>query len=547
MSDLDDDLLALAGSPDEDASGSDYEPEYNASKSTGITDLAASDDDDDDRDPYPIEGKYKDEQDRARLMEMDEVEREEILFERIQEMEKFRERKYLALRARQSKAERSIKESKVSKGKALRTSKLTELKKQREKKTKREQRRNRRDDYSDEDEFAEDEDEDDEDDLGIHEEEGSDYEDEIDTRRGNKRRREDLDEEIPSGPSSRSKQRNLDLDREATMDDINSRVRVGRTAVGKYLYHDEFVDVIPGTYIRFNIGVDRDTGRQQYRVCKIEEVKRHGGAPYTFLGKPCDTYLVISQGNSKKTCQMVFLSDSPMTTDEFENYKKRVNDAGLRFPTKADIDEKFRELRKMSTRELTDEDITRMVQLRESVSVEGMESGNRVRKLAVLKEQLDVAIENNDTEVIHRLEQEIQRLSNASSTKSVNVDAGMAKVNYRNKRYTDSSIRKAETRAVELRKIQMLTSNQNADPFSRLRTNPKIFYSTDIVDSDSAAASSTAANDGTAADEDKKESEKTLDEAKLKEELKTMLNSKYKTKGIDSVIKEIDFDLGFSI
>ncbi|GME67762.1 unnamed protein product [[Candida] boidinii] len=545
MSDLDDDLLALAGSPDEDASGSDYEPEYNAPKSADVADLAASDDEDDDRDPYPIEGKYKDEQDRARLMEMDEVEREEILFERIQEMEKFRERKYLALRARQSKAERSINESKVSKGRALRTSKLTELKKQREKKTKREQRRNRRDDYSDEDEFGEDEDEDDEeDDLAIDEEEGSDYEDAIDTRRSNKRRREDLDEEIPSGPSGRSKQRDVDLDREANLDDINSRVRVGRTAVGKYLYHDEFVDVIPGTYIRFNIGVDRDTGRQQYRVCKIEEVKRHGGAPYTFLGKPCDTYLVISQGNSKKTCQMVFLSDSPITTDEFENYKKRVTDAGLRFPTKADIDEKFKELRKMSTRELTDEDITRMVQLRESVSVEGMESGNRVRKLAVLKEQLDVAIENNDTDNISRLEQEIQRLSNASSTKSVNVDAGMAKVNYRNKRYTETSIRKAEARAVELRKIQLLTSNQNADPFSRLRTNPKIFYSADIVDPGSAAASSAAI---AADEEDKTESEKKLDEAKVKEELKTMLNSKYKTKGIDSVIKEIDFDLGFSI
>ncbi|OUM52740.1 hypothetical protein BVG19_g1955 [[Candida] boidinii] len=545
MSDLDDDLLALAGSPDEDASGSDYEPEYNAPKSADVADLAASEDEDDDRDPYPIEGKYKDEQDRARLMEMDEVEREEILFERIQEMEKFRERKYLALRARQSKAERSIKDSKVSKGRALRTSKLTELKKQREKKTKREQRRNRRDDYSDEDEFGEDEDEDDEeDDLAIDEEEGSDYEDAIDSRSSNKRRREDLDEEIPSGPSGRSKQRDVDLDREANLDDINSRVRVGRTAVGKYLYHDEFVDVIPGTYIRFNIGVDRDTGRQQYRVCKIEEVKRHGGAPYTFLGKPCDTYLVISQGNSKKTCQMVFLSDSPITTDEFENYKKRVTDAGLRFPTKADIDEKFKELRKMSTRELTDEDITRMVQLRESVSVEGMESGNRVRKLAVLKEQLDVAIENNDTDNISRLEQEIQRLSNASSTKSVNVDAGMAKVNYRNKRYTETSIRKAEARAVELRKIQLLTSNQNADPFSRLRTNPKIFYSADIVDPGSAATSSAAI---AADEEDKTESEKKLDEAKVKEELKTMLNSKYKTNGIDSVIKEIDFDLGFSI
>ena len=46
-------------------------------------------------DPYPLEGKYKDEADREALDNMDEMEREQILFERMQEMDKYRERKYL--------------------------------------------------------------------------------------------------------------------------------------------------------------------------------------------------------------------------------------------------------------------------------------------------------------------------------------------------------------------------------------------------------------------------------------------------------------------
>ena len=52
-------------------------------------------------DPYPLEGKYKDEADREALDNMDEMEREQILFERMQEMDKYRERKYLQERMKQ--------------------------------------------------------------------------------------------------------------------------------------------------------------------------------------------------------------------------------------------------------------------------------------------------------------------------------------------------------------------------------------------------------------------------------------------------------------
>ena len=59
-------------------------------------------------DPYPLEGKYKDEADREALDNMDEMEREQILFERMQEMDKYRERKYLQERMKQQQQQQRM-------------------------------------------------------------------------------------------------------------------------------------------------------------------------------------------------------------------------------------------------------------------------------------------------------------------------------------------------------------------------------------------------------------------------------------------------------
>ena len=117
MSDLEDDLLALAGGED-NTYESDEEITSSKRKPIVADDYNEDDDedtvlskrrrvesgDDDDHepqqgeefqeneliDPYPLEGKYKDEADREALDNMDEMEREQILFERMQEMDKYR-------------------------------------------------------------------------------------------------------------------------------------------------------------------------------------------------------------------------------------------------------------------------------------------------------------------------------------------------------------------------------------------------------------------------------------------------------------------------
>ncbi|KAG0688077.1 hypothetical protein C6P40_001433 [Pichia californica] len=522
MSDSDDDLLELAGM------GSDEESDYEPKAASGrrglkrtIDDDEESDNDEDvddedieelnpDDDPYPLEGKYKDEADKAALSNMDEVTRESILYERIQEKDKFRERRFLALRAKQSKAEsKSI--QKGSSSKKLRTSKLSELKRQRERKTNRDDKRRRGGEYDyDEDEHEEDEEEDDDDlrelaGLGEDDEDDEDgyYSDEYESTKKATKSRSGFDQS---------------LYQDATLRDLE-KIRSARKLLEKFLYRSEFDRCIPGTYIRVSVGE-----RGQYRMALIEEVKR-GGRPYTLAGKPCNTYLKASQGDSKQIINILCLSNDPFTEEEFQRYKNVLEKSDdQRLPTVHDVNEKLNELTSMASRKLTDDDINKMVARKEELSVYSMNTAARVKKLGRLREELQVAIEQGDEKLIKSLQKQIDELSEFFQAHKNT--SKLEQINIRNQKSNHEFIRKAEKKLVETKRKQ-LQNNDFSDPFSRLRTNPKVFYkSVDVVD------------------DAPKTEEKEIDENEEKIKLK---NSIFRKEGIDALIKTIDIDLGFNI
>ncbi|ODV85878.1 hypothetical protein CANARDRAFT_27953 [[Candida] arabinofermentans NRRL YB-2248] len=527
MSDSDDDLLALAGiGSDEEMQQdeeSDYEPEIKTtSRGRGATKRKVEESEDEDfqvigddgydeegeQDPYPLEGKFKDAADKAELLAMDEVTREGILYDRMQEKEKYTERRYLALRARQNRAETSTLKKSAPSSKRLRTSKLSELKKQREKKNKRQSRRYDSEDDDDLNELLDEEE--DIDDL-----DGDDdgyYSDEIDTKR-KKTVKDDYDDKYY---------------RDATLADINDKVRSTRSALAKLMFRDEFDVVIPGTYVKVNVGSSSD-GRQHYKVAKVEAVKR-GGKVYDLLGKPSDVYLVLSQGDSKIVSDMKCISDRVITPEEFEVYKRRLAEASgsSELPSLGEVEAKFKELRAMSTRKLTDEDINKMVARREAISVASMDSGNRVKRLGVLREELQVAIERQQTEKIEYINKQIRELTRYTEKNVSSSLSKMDQINLRNKKKDESSIRKAEKTNVGMRQKQML-SKSFSDPFSRLRTNAKLFYTTEQQQKD---------DDGVK-DEENTETK----EVPKKVDVTTCV---YRRDGVDAIIKDINFDLELS-
>lgn len=509
MSDSDDDLLALAGAGDssedesanvrssggkksiradskesnteegeegdeEEDDNDDYDDELNHQRFVG------SEDDDDNHEvyvnPYPIEGKYKDEEDQERLEAMTEIERESILFERSQEMQKYNEKLYLEQRARERKQvekalqktkERSTRTSDRGKsGPQTKKTKLSELKQKRQEKHTRAKSRAqgiavpyRKLHESEDSEFEEDGDEDD-----------------YDRGRNRKRsRKDDSDysedeygdngtvEWADSGKGSK----------ELSVEHIN-KVRFGKTLLAKFCHYPEFEEVIQGCFVRVNIGMNRDKQTFTYRVCQVRKVVA-SPKPYTFLNRTVGESLLVAHGSSEKIFEMGICSDKPITEEEFNWWKSVMNKKNLMLPSPRAIERKLNRLVEMQRRTLSSEEIDEIIKRRQALSSDSF-GANTVIEKSMLQQKRQIALENGDFTAVDDIDNQIASLDRIlnRNTKRAEIDR-LARVNERNRRANMDDIRKAEVIAHEARRKAELVKD-TSNPFARLRTSARIFY-----------------------------------------------------------------------
>lgn len=534
MSDLDDDLLALAGAGS-DASDVDSDvplkkPDSKKRKKLDESDVDFDDDDDnlaenDDAtaaadlvNPYPLEGKYRDEQDRENLLNMDEMKREEILFERSQEMESYNEKIYLQQRMKQQAAQespratRSSKRNKTSAKTTSKLDKLSELRKQREQKQ-------RRMDGDFDDEEEEDEAEDDLDDeiadLGGYED---DYEDE---------------EEVKWG-SGRSKFAPRSYVR-ASLDDIN-KIVVGRSMLTKYCYYNGFNETILDCFTKVNVGVDRATRQPLYRMVRVDDVKSLPQKPYSVAGSQIDLYLTVTQNkNQTKEFPLTVFSDSPISPQELDRYKIELEKTGEELPYVDDVNEKHELLQHLMTRGLSDKDVNEMIERKQKL-LANVGGYNAVFEKSKLLDLLKIAKQEGNTSQAESLQVKLTALENtlASQTNTNNTSESlntMSKVNERNRRLNQKNIRKAEIKSSQLRKL-VENNPDGGDPFSRFKTATRVFYQ-DVVQEENKKALVDAQ-----LSYQERMDEKSKNEAKIEK-------STYRVLGVmDQLIKQVDVDLG---
>lgn len=497
MSDLEDDLLALAGGDsgseaemldvplkrtrpdesgrkraktasdeDEEDAGDDDDEEEEADEDfaeSNDVDMDVDDEDDEEQEeelknPYPLEGKYKDEEDRQLLLDMDEIEREQTLFERSQEMDRYNEKAYLQQRLKQQKLQNVEKKTRSSSRKTVATGaksskldKLSELRKQREQKSRRSAAA---DDYEDEEEEEEDEDE---------EEEQDDFEEGYG----------DDNEVVWGSGKSRFKSRSLER---ATCSDIN-KVRVGRSFLSKYLYYRKFEDVIVKTFGKINVGVDRRTRRPMYRVVQIEEAINRPQKQYKLGDTKTDLYLLVSQNkNQTKEFPISVFSDGDILPDEFDRYVQELAKTNEDLPYADDVNDKAQQLHELMNSGLSNQDIDEMVSKKKQM-LSGIRSYDAVYQKSRVKDELKVAKQEGDvarikelTNRLHKLEGILHKDNERSSHSSLN---DMSKVNERNRKLNQTNIRKAELKSSHLKKS---TEADDGDPFSRLKTTTRIYY-----------------------------------------------------------------------
>lgn len=553
MSDLEDDLLALAGADSGGESGSENEalisrkPQSESSKrrkspSNGQDDEEQDeedddddqfeprdpddeegdggeeeeDDDDDDGDdendendeddeltnPYPLEGKYKDEADREELLEMDEMEREQTLFERSQEMDRFNEKKYLRQRLKQQKAQSSGNKTRTSKRqaaagqKSTKLDKLSELRKQREKSSR---KRAAPDEYEDDEEEEE------------EEEEEDGYGD---------------DDEVVWG-SGKSSFRPKSFEK-ASVQDIN-RIRVSRSFLSKYLYYRDFADTVMRTFGKINVGVDRRSRRPMYRVVQIEEVVTYPQRQYNIGDTKTDMYLLVSQ-NRQQTKEFPFsvFSDGDIMPEEYERYLHELGKTNEDPPYVEDVNEKADQLNKLMNSGLTNKDIDEMISKKQKLG-SGLRAYDAVYEKSRALDELRVAKQEEDVSRISELTEKVKQMDqillkdNARASKSSLTD--MSKVNERNRKLNQENVRKAE-----LKSLKKGNDNLDGDAFHRLK--PKVSFYRDLANEENQKALQDAR-----ANYDEMIAEKNEIEAKI-------ATSTYRELGeFDRLIARVDVDI----
>ncbi|POS87104.1 hypothetical protein EPUL_002065 [Erysiphe pulchra] len=399
-----------------------------------------------DIDKYPLEGKFIDSEDKAKIMAMPEIEREQILADRATEVERERQSRLMKqiLKSREAGLKKSVKKRKASaaeiegdyrKGSRQRTkigggkvgetsSGIDNLKRARAEKTDRQRRRDEDKDrphdsraYSHSD-----------DDHGKNEAEYSNL------NSKNKR---------SVSPSYRDS-------KPAELHDFE-KVRVGRSRFAMVCFYPGFEEAITGCYVRISIGPDKATGQNIYRMALIKGFVED--RPYTMEtpnGKQFKTtqYVRAAHGTAERNWPFVTCSDSAFTEVEWSRYEKTCKSEKVPLPSKAKLCAKIDDINNLVNRSWTEAELQEKLTksgalLNKFIPIER----NRLKTLIKEAKSLD------DEAKVAKYQKELEKLEGTrltsntpvkSSSTSLNQQERLAILNRENRRKNAEQVRQAQ-------------------------------------------------------------------------------------------------------
>lgn len=398
---------------------------------------------------FPYEKYYYDAADKASIQAKPEIERENILAQRSEQVDRHEQdltlRRMIASRAKaearnKRKAEAadlddnqrksSRQRTKLGGGRAGEASSAIEAYKQQraQKNLREEQRRNRasaREEGSPENDYS---------DADAEGESDNDFDD-----RRYKRR-------TPSPPKD---------DPIAELADIQ-RARVGRDNFSEVCYTPGFEDAITDCYARVCIGPG------VYRVCTIKGFSK--GKPYamttsngrTFL---VDQYILAAHGKAQKPWSFLECSMSKFTDDEWRRYRLTMANEDCKMPTKRFINSKLDQIGKLLKHKFTEAQISDKLHRQNALA----DQVNRVSERKAIKDQIHEAENAGLDDKVSELEEKLANLVpmklalgttlNKPDSNYVNREQEkLAELNRRNQRLTQENVRKAQL--AEIRKIK---------------------------------------------------------------------------------------------
>ncbi|XP_064174830.1 RNA polymerase-associated protein RTF1 homolog isoform X2 [Anguilla rostrata] len=471
---------ASSGSSDGDSSAESSAPEEGevsdseSNSSSSSSDSDSSSEDDVFRDGYG-DDLMGDEEDRARLEQMTEKEREQELFNRIEKREvlkrRFEIKKKLKTAKKKEKEEKKKKQEEEQEKRKLSQVQDTQVVMSHNK-----ERRSKRDEKLDKKSQAMEE-------LKAEREKKKNRTAELLAKRqplktsevysdDEEEEEEDDDKSsVKSDHSSRSSSYDEEEEKEETppksqpvsLPDELNRIRLSRHKLERWCHMPFFAKTVTGCFVR--IGIGNSSSKPVYRVAEIVDVVETAKV-YQLGSTRTNKGLQLRHGNDTRVFRLEFVSNQEFTDNEFMKWKEAMIMAGMQVPTLDEITKKEQAIKEAVNYKFNDKDIEDIV--KEKDRFRKAPPNYAMKKTQLLKEKA-MAEDSGEGERVKQIQDQLNELEERAEALDRQRTKNISAISYINQRNRSWNIVESEKALVA---EGQNAKNQQMDPFTRRQCKP---------------------------------------------------------------------------
>lgn len=262
-------------------------------------------------------------------------------------------------------------------------------------------------------------------------------------------------------------------------------ITIRRSKLAKWFMEPFFEELIVGCFVR--VGIGRSKSGPMYRLCMVKNVDASDpDRQYKLENKTTYKYLNLVWGNDTSAArwQMAMVSDSAPLEEEFKQWVKEVERNGGRMLMKRDVLEKKQAIQKINTFVYSAATVKQMLQEKKSTSSRPL---NIAAEKDRLRRELEIAQSKKDEAQVEKIKTRLQELE--ASRQAREKDAKALKLAEMNRKNRFENLKNAS----ELKPINTVLKAGEAgyDPFSRRWTRPRNYYDSEPGEGAAAGNNST--------------------------------------------------------
>lgn len=263
-------------------------------------------------------------------------------------------------------------------------------------------------------------------------------------------------------------------------DELNS-IRLSRFKMEKFVHLPTFKKTVIGCFVR--IGIGNYNGVPVYRVAEICDVCETAKV-YQLGNTRTNKGLRLKHGTNEKVFRLEFISNQEFTESEFIKWKDLCHMNRIPLPTLDELQIKGNDIKAALAYQFKEEDVEKIV--REKGRFKSNIYNYAMKKTALMKERDDAQALGKVEEVL-RLEQQLSELEDRANHLDKMRTSTISSISYINDRNRKKNVEEAEKAILE--ELKANKGKKIDDPFTRRSTKPCMKFRAKTNDVDNSMVS----------------------------------------------------------